>query len=69
LSEELLGREVAQSLVGTDGIVGSFPGFEFSVELGDGERASIDLIESLGVSTVGPLDPAVEFGRAGRQHE
>src|SRR5579875_1655248 len=59
----------SQSLMGSDGIVSSFPGFEFSVELGDGERASMDLIEFLGVSTVGALDPAVEFGRARWQHE
>src|SRR5579875_3326337 len=50
-----------------DGIVGLFPGAKFAIELGEGKRKGGDLVELLGMSAVGALDPAVEFGRAGRQ--
>jgi hypothetical protein len=53
--------------MGADGIVGLFPGARFAMELADGKRKGSDLVELLGISAVGALDPAVEFGRAGRQ--
>src|SRR5579875_2202840 len=55
----------SQSLMGSDGIVSSFPGFEFSVELGDGERASMDLIEFLGVSTLARSTRPLSLGERG----
>jgi hypothetical protein len=62
LDEELLGSEVAESLVRTDSVVGSFPGLEFNIELGDRERAGGNFIELLRMSAVGSFDLAVEFG-------
>ena len=69
MSQEFLGGEIAQGLMRADGIVGSFPSFEFTVELGKRERAGGDLMEFLRVGTVGALDLAVEFRRARGQHE
>jgi hypothetical protein len=69
LSQELLGSEVAESLVGADGVVSSLPVEQFLVELGDRERAGGDLIELLGRSAVGALDAAVQFGGARGQDE
>jgi hypothetical protein len=62
LDEELLGSEVAESLVRTDSVVGSFPSLEFNIELGDRERAGVNFIELLRMSAVGSFDLAVEFG-------
>ncbi len=59
MSEELLGREVAESLVRTNGVVGMFPGEEFAIEFGDGERKGGDLIEFLGMGAVGAFDLAI----------
>lgn len=67
MGEELQGREVAQSLVRADAVVGMFLGQEFAVQLGEGEREGGDLIELLGMGAVGAFDLPVELGRAGRQ--
>ncbi len=67
MGEEFKGSEVAQSLVRSYGIVGLFPSLKFAVEFGDGERKGGDLIELLGVSAIGALHLAIEFGRAGQQ--
>ena len=40
----------------TDGIIGTFPGLEFAIELGDRERAGGDLIKLLGMGAVGSFD-------------
>jgi len=52
LSQELVGREITESLVGADGVVSSLPVEEFLVELGDLERAGGDFI--MGVCTLLP---------------
>ncbi len=52
-----------------DGVVDSFPLAELTIELFHFERANRDLVKLLGVSAVGALHRAVEFGRARRQHE
>src|SRR5712692_5907953 len=53
----------------TYGVVDLFPLPQLAVELFHLQRAGRDLIELLGVGTLGPLDRAVEFRRTGRQHE
>lgn len=62
LSQKLLGSEIAESLVGADGVVSPFPGTQLLVELGDLERAGGDLIELLRVSTVGAGDVVGQVG-------
>ena len=59
--------EVAEGLVGADGVVGPFPGSEFLVQGGDGERTREDFLELLGRGSGGALDAAIELGRARRQ--
>ena len=65
MGEELLRSSVAEGLVGADGAVGPLPVEQFLVEQGDLERAGGDLIELLGMGTLGPLNGAVEFGGEG----
>lgn len=55
--------------MGADGTVGWFPGWELSIELGEGARAGGDLLELLGMSTVGAFHRAMELGGARGQHE
>ena len=69
MSQKLLGGEITQRLMGTDGVVGSFPGLEFAIQLGDRERAGGDLIELLGVGTLGALHLAIELGGTRGPHE
>ena len=59
--EELGGGEVAEGLVGADGIVGMLPGAEFRVQGGKGEVGGGDLLELLGMRTLSAFDVAVEF--------
>ena len=61
--EELGGGEVAEGLVGADGMVGMLPGLEFAIQGGDFESTGGDLIELLGVRTISAFDVAVEFSR------
>ena len=63
LTQELGGGEVAEGLVGADGMVGMLPGAEFSVQGGQGEVGGGDLVELLGVRTISAFDVAVEFSR------
>ncbi len=64
-----MGGEIAESLMGADGVVGTFPVTQFAIQLFEFERIRGDLIKLLGVSAIGAFDRAVEFGRTGRQHE
>ena|SRR2546423_1120927 len=52
-----------------DGIVDFFPVAEFAVEFFHLQRAGHDLVELLGVGTIGALDGAIEFRRTGRKNE
>ena len=69
MSQELLRSEITQGLMGTDGVIGPFPGLEFVIELGDRERARGDFIKLLRVGAIGALHLAIKFGRARGQHE
>jgi len=61
-SGEELGRgEVAEGLMGADGMVGMLPGAEFSLQEGQGEMGPGDLVQLLGVRTMSAFDVAVEF--------
>ena len=61
--------EVAEGLMRADGVVDFFPLTEFAIELVHLQRTRRDLVELLGVSTIGTFNRAVEFGRAWRQDE
>jgi hypothetical protein len=67
--EELLGGELAEGLVGADGVVDGFPGDELAIEGWDVHGWGLDLVELLGVSSLSPLDGAIELGRAWREDE
>ena len=67
LQQELLRGEVVQRLVGTDRVIGVFPGAEFSVQLWDEPGAGGDLIEFLRVGALSAFHAPVKFGGAGRQ--
>ncbi len=53
----------------TDGVAGSFPGLELTIELGDGERAGGDLTELLRMIALGSFHQTIELGRGRGQHE
>ena len=55
--------------MGADGVIDFFPMPEFAIEFFHFERAGGDLIELLGMGTVGAFDGAVEFRRARGKHE
>ena len=61
--------KVTESLVRADGVVDAFPSPEIAIEGGELKRVGDDFIKFLGMGTLGALDMAVEFGRAGRQNE
>jgi hypothetical protein len=61
--------ESVQGLVGANCIVDMLPGQEGLPQGGDLEIAIVDLVELLGVGTLGPLHMAVELGGAGWQDE
>jgi len=63
------GGEVAEGLVGTDGVVDGLPVAEGGLERGEARLGVGELVELLGVGPVGPLDRAVELGAPGRQDE
>ena len=65
LAQELQG-EIAESLMGTDGVIDFFPLAQFAVELVQFQRASGVLIELLGVGAIGAFDGPVEFLRSFR---
>ena len=52
-----------------DGVIDFFPVAEFAIELFHFERAVGDLVKLFGMGAVGAFHGAVEFRRAGRQHE
>lgn len=52
-----------------DGVVDLFPLPELTIEFSHFQGAGRDLVELLGVGTVGTFNSAIEFGRAWRQHE
>ena len=64
VGQELLGCEVAQGLVGTEGVVHSFPGQELLVEGGHLQREAVDFIELLRMRPLGALYTSVELGGA-----
>jgi len=53
----------------TDGVVDSFPLPQLAIEFFHFQGAGVDLIELLGMGTIGAFDGAIEFGRARRQDE
>jgi hypothetical protein len=55
--------------MGTDGVVDLFPVAQLTVSFFHLQRPSRDLVELLGVGTLGAFDRAVELGRAQGQHE
>ena len=67
--EERKRGKVTKSWVRADGIVDAFPSPEIAIEGGELKRVGNDLVELLGMGTLGALDPTIEFGRAGRQDE
>jgi len=69
LLEELQGCEIAERLVGPDGVVDAFPLSELSVERLNGPGALGHLIELLGMGPLRPLDRAIELGAFRGQHE
>ena len=69
MGEELGGGEVAEGLMGADGIIGMFPGAEFTIQGGEFESGRGDFIKFLGRGTVGTFDVAVELGGARGQEE
>src|ERR1019366_4963124 len=52
-----------------DGVVDLFPMAEFAIECFHLQRTGRNLVELLGVGTVGGFDGAMEFGRARGQYE
>src|ERR1019366_8016713 len=52
-----------------DGVVDFFPLPQLTIEFFHLQGAGRDLVELLGVGTVGTFNSAIEFGRAWRQHE
>ena len=62
MRDELEGGEVPQGLVGTYGIVGTFPGQELLVQGGHLEGELHDFIELLRMGTLCPLYTPVELG-------
>jgi len=70
LSGEGLGRgQVAEGLVRSELVVGSFPFLECAVERDQLEGPPVELVELLGVSALNPLDGAVEFRASQGEHE
>ena len=69
LQQKLVGRKVAQRLVGAHRVIDAFPGAQLTIERFQFRRAGGDLIELLAVGAVGALHRAVEFRRAGREDE
>ena len=63
--EEWKRGKVTTSWVRADGIVDAFPSPEIAIEGGELKRVGNDLVELLGMGTLGALDPTIEFGRAG----
>ena len=55
--------------MGSQAIVGIFPVFEFGVEFRDGPGAVIDLVEFLGMGSLGSFDRAVEFWASWGENE
>src|SRR5437870_4208654 len=66
---ELEWGEVAERLVGADGVVDVVPGGQIGPEGGGGGLGVGDLVELLGVGALGAFDGAVELGAARREHE
>ena len=65
----LVGSEVAESLVGSDVIVGVFPLLQGLVEWGNLQVAVVEFVELLGMGALGSLHRAVELGASGRQNK
>jgi hypothetical protein len=63
--EELGAGEVAEGLVGADGIAGMLPGPEFSAQGSRGEFGGGDLRELLGVFALGAFDVPLSLGECG----
>ena len=59
---ELVGGEVAQGLVGTDGLIDVIPGEEGMLEAAEVSGQFLDVIELVVVSAEGAFDPAVYPG-------
>ena len=64
LGDELVGSEVTQGLVGSEGVVGALPGQELLVQGGHFQRELGDFIELLRMGALGALHAPVELGRA-----
>ena len=66
LAEELKGSEIAEGLVGTDGIVDGLPVAKGPVEGIHRQVTVVEFIELLGVGALGPFNMAIELARAGK---
>jgi len=67
--QELKWGEVAEGLVGANGVVTLLPGQETRRELGDGRAHGGAGIELVTVGAIGPLDSSVELWAPGREDE
>ena len=63
LGDELMGGEVAQGLMGSNGVVGPLPCLQFLVQGGHLQGELHDFIELLRVGALGAFHGAVELGR------
>ena len=61
MGDELVGSEVAQGLVGSDSVVGSFPSLELPVQGGQVQGEICNFIELFGMDALGPFHTAVEL--------
>src|SRR6266852_5747335 len=68
-TEEFIRSEIAQSLVGTDVVVGILPGAQEPPMFGDDLGDLCDVIELILVRAMGAFDVAIEIGTARWQDE
>ena len=65
----MVGSEVTQGLVGTDGVVGPLLGLKLLVQGPDVQVPCIDFIDPFGVGPLGPLHVPVGLRETGWQHQ
>ena len=61
LGEELKRGQVTESWVRAHGVVDAFPSSEIAMEGRELKRVGDDLLELLGMGTLGAFDPTIEF--------
>ena len=67
--EVLVGSELAQTLVGSDVIVGVLPLLQGLVKWGNLQVAVVKFVELLGMGALSSLHRAIKLGASGRQNE